>query len=674
MVEDVYTLSPTFVVDARYSLIKFDYDRVPPTLGTDLTALGFPASMQSQIPAGFRHLPNFTIQGMNALSGGGPITQAEKTHQISANATRINGRHTLKFGTDVRIYRQGYLQSNDPSGTYNYTAPFTARDPFTPSGGYGFASFMLGYTAFATLNTPAFLHQGRIYRAFYIQDDFRVSNKLTLNLGFRWDKGGPITEAQDRLSVFLQDATNPLSDKLGLPLKGRQVLVNSQDRPTRAWADPFNKQFAPRVGFAYRVMDKTALRGGYGIFFLPTNIARRENLVEATGNGNSPFVGTLDAGRTPYNVLSNPFPNGISLPPGRDPNLNGVLMGQVFNTILPTGEHAYTQQWNFNIQRDLGAASLIEVGDVGLRGTKLPFYYNPLNALTADTVGLVSRGVLSTPTVTRGQLLRPFPEFDAISDRGFFDGNSAYHSMQVKFQKRFPMGAGMLVSYTASKLITDTESQTLWLEPTAGVQDPHNLRAERSLSSQDAPQRLVASGNLDLPIGHGRRFLGGATGLPRKVVSGWVFNGIFTAQKGTPLFLSSAANPTGNLAGVGSTARPNSTGKSANIDGPAQQRLARWFDTSAFTPAPAFTFGNLARTLPNVRGAGINNFDFSVFKNRGFAFNERLNLQFRAEFYNLFNRVQFDLPGQALGTPQFGVVTNQINDPRLLQFALKLMF
>ena len=125
---------------------------------------------------------------------------------------------------------------------------------------------------------------------------------------------------------------------------------------------------------------------------------------------------------------------------------------------------------------------------------------------------------------------------------------------------------------------------------------------------------------------------------------------------------------------MGSSARPNSTGKSANLSGPAQQRLTRWFDTSQFTPAPAFTFGNLARTLPDVRGAGINNFDVSVFKNTAFGPSERMNLQFRAEFYNLFNRVQFDLPGTSLGTPQFGVVTNQINDPRLLQFALKLSF
>src|SRR5260370_5146804 len=194
MVEDVIPIALSFVVDARYSLIKFDYERVPQTTGIDLTTLGFPSALETQIPANFRHLPNFTIQGMNALSGGGPISQNEKTHQIGANATKITGRHTLKFGTDIRIYRQGYLQSNDPSGTYNYTAPFTARDPFNPSGGYGFASFLLGYSASATLNTPATLFQGRIYRAFYVQDDFRVSSKLTLNLGFRWDKDGPITE------------------------------------------------------------------------------------------------------------------------------------------------------------------------------------------------------------------------------------------------------------------------------------------------------------------------------------------------------------------------------------------------------------------------------------------------------------------------------------------------
>jgi hypothetical protein len=285
--------------------------------------------------------------------------------------------------------------------------------------------------------------------------------------------------------------------------------------------------------------------------------------------------------------------------------------------------------------------------------------------------GQVSRGVLSTPTVDAGQLLRPFPQFDNVTVRGFFIGNSQYHSMQLKVQKRFQMGAGFLVSYTASKLITDTESQTSWLEPTAGVQNPHNLRAERALSSQDVPQRLVVSGNFDLPFGRGKPLLAGVSGFADKLVSGWVVNGIFSTQKGVPLFISTAANQTGSLGGG---SRPNSTGKSAALSGAAQARLTSWFDKTQFTAPPAFTFGNLSRTLPDVRGHGVNNLDFSIFKNTRFGPEQRFNLQFRAEIYNLFNRVQFDVPGTALGTPQFGVITNQLNDPRLTQFALKFAF
>jgi hypothetical protein len=190
------------------------------------------------------------------------------------------------------------------------------------------------------------------------------------------------------------------------------------------------------------------------------------------------------------------------------------------------------------------------------------------------------------------------------------------------------------------------------------------MRLERSLSSSDVPQRLVLSGNFDLPFGRG------ATGIG-KVLSGWVLNGIFTAQRGVPLFLTTAANQTGSLGGG---SRPNSTGTSANLEGRAQERLNRWFDTTQFTAPPAFTYGNVSRTLPNVRSHGINNLDFSIFKNTRFGPEERMNLQFRAESYNLLNRVQFDNPGTAFGTAQFGVVANQLNDPRLLQLALKFAF
>lgn len=685
LVEAVHAFSPSTVLDARYSFIKFDYSRVPQTSGVDLTTYGFPASMQQQIPAGFRHLPNFTIQGFNALPGGGPIGQNETTNQVNANLTKIAGRHTVKFGTDVRVYRLGYTQSNDPSGAFNFTAPFTARDPFG-AGGYAFASFMLGYTASASLNTPAYLSEQRIYQAYYVQDDFRVNRKLTLNVGLRWDRDGSITERFDKLSTFQSDQPHPFAQRTGLTLRGRLALVDSPERPSRGWADQYNRQFAPRAGFAYSITPRTVARGGYGLFWLPLAIARRENLVEATATGTSPFLGSIDGGRTPYRVLSNPFPDGITQPVGRDANFQQTLTGQVIPTTVSFGERAYSQQWNFNLQRDLGSASLIEVAYVGLKANKLPVNVYPFNVLTPETMqlgtalvaqvpnpffGLVSRGVLSTATVARGQLLRPFPQYDNITVRGFFIGNSNYHSMQLKYQKRFQGGAGVLVSYTASKLITDAESQTSWLEPTAGVQNPYNMRLERSLSSQDVPQRLVISGNYDLPFGRGKQFLGNTIGLMGKLVSGWVMNGILTAQKGVPLFLTTAANQTGSLGGG---SRPNSSGRSAELSGPAQQRLARWFDVAQFSAPPAFTFGNVARTLPDVRGPGINNVDFSIFKNTSLGSEERIRLQFRAEMYNLLNRVEFALPGTAFGTAQFGVISSQNNDPRLIQFALKLLF
>jgi hypothetical protein len=360
------------------------------------------------------------------------------------------------------------------------------------------------------------------------------------------------------------DASHPFAQSTGLPLRGKLALVNSPDRETRAWADPFNKQFAPRAGFAYSVTNKTVVRAGYGMFWLPLAIARRENLVEATATGSSPFLGSIDGGRTPFRVLSNPFPDGVTQPVGRAPDFQQQRAGQVIATTMAKGEYAYAQQWNFNIQRNLPGGTVVEAAYAGLKGTKLPVNVYPLNTLHPDSLrlgtalaqqvtnpffGQVSRGVLSTATVTRDQLLRPFPQFDNVTVRGFFIGNSNYHSLQMKLQKRFQMGAGVLVSYTASKLITDTESQTSWLEPTATVQNPYNMRLERSLSSSDVPQRIVISGNLDLPFGRGKRLLGGASGIGGKLLSGWAVNGIFTGQRGVPLFLTMAANQTGSLGG-----------------------------------------------------------------------------------------------------------------------------
>jgi hypothetical protein len=252
------------------------------------------------------------------------------------------------------------------------------------------------------------------------------------------------------------------------------------------------------------------------------------------------------------------------------------------------------------------------------------------------------------------------------------DRNSIYHSGLVKVQKRFSKGGSILGSYTWAKLISDTDTLTAWLEPNGGeaVQNFNNLKLERGLANYDTPHRAVISYFYDLPFGTGQPFLSGVKGAAGKLISGWGVNGATVFQSGNPLPITDAVNLTNSFGGG---SRPNSNGQSATLSGAAQSRLNKWFNTSDFSAPPAFTFGNVGRTLPDVRSPGIANYDFSVFKNT-FLVGERVGLQFRAEIFNLFNRVQFSPPGLSLGTAQFGVISGQFNTPRLVQLALRLQF
>jgi hypothetical protein len=250
--------------------------------------------------------------------------------------------------------------------------------------------------------------------------------------------------------------------------------------------------------------------------------------------------------------------------------------------------------------------------------------------------------------------------------------NSIYHSAQLKLERRFRRGGTVLGAYTWSKLISDTDTLTGWLEPAGGApgaQNNYNTSLERSLANYDTPHRAVISYIVDLPFGKGQRFGSNATGVAGKLISGWGINGVSTFQSGNPLRIGVAVDTSNSLGG---SQRPNRTGQSAHRDGSAQSRLSQWFNTAAFSAPPSFTFGNASRTMPDMRSHGINNFDFTVFKNTQVT--ETVALQFRTEIFNVFNRVRFGYPGFALGNPQFGVISSQFNDPRLVQFALRVLF
>jgi len=690
-INDVYTFSPTLLAELRYGFLRFDFTRLPASFGQDLTALGFPASLNASVP--YQHIPWVTVAGIRGLdaSTGSTILRIFDTHSWAASLTKITGRHTIKVGTDIRLFRVYDVQSNNGSGNFSFDGRFTSSDPLrvTETEGVGFASFLLGFPAGGGLLFPERLADSRYYYAVYLQDDFKVSQRLTLNLGLRWDLDTPYTERYDRLTFLDISAPSPITVPGVPPLAGAFKFVNSPEEESRFQQDVYWKQWAPRFGFAYSLTEKTVLRGGYGIFWIPFNL-----VTPNTGSNNpafsinTPFVSSLDGGLTPADRLSNPFPNGILRPPGRSVDFNRVILGQGFGALTRDDHTGYVQQWNFNVQRELPGSWLLDAAYAGnhaaglpvtIQLNQLPLEHMTLGARLNEQVpnpffGVVNVGTLSRPTVAFGQLLRPYPQFDGVSLGGRYAGSSTYHSAQIKVDKRFAKGFSFLMSYTIGKVISDGEAATGWLEfqgSGGGYQNHYNRRAERSLSSFDVPQRAVVNYILDLPFGTGKPLLNNLGTAGSKIASGWQVNGITTFQSGTPLFLSTSSNITNSFGGG---SRPNQEARSAKLSGDAHKRLDRWFETSAFSQPPAFTFGNSSRILSDVRGHGINNFDISVFKNTRFGPEERYNVQFRAEFFNIWNRVRFRKPGNTLGTAQFGVINGQENLPRQIQFALKFIF
>jgi hypothetical protein len=551
---------------------------------------------------------------------------------------------------------------------------------------------MLGTPSTGNLAGAAKVWQQLYYQGYYLADSYRVSKKLTLNLGVRLDIIGSFYERYDRIAVFDPGATDPLGQRTGLPLKGQLELVNTPQYPSRNQLGSAKYAPAPRFGYAWSPNDKTVVRGGYGLSWVSPeqinySLAPFQSIVDAATT--TMVTSVNGSGYIPLNRFSNPFPGGLLQPIGHNPALLTNYEGQTFNAAIPNPPYAYVQQWNTEIQRELPGRTTFSVAYAGSKGTHLAFSVLQMNQLPDQYLsrgsallnpvsnpfyGVIpsSAGTLGLPTVTQGQLLRPYPQYLNIGNSAADRGNSTYHSLQMRLEKRFSAGATITGSYTWAKLISDTDALTTWLEAgksLSSIQDFNNLRAERSLASFNAAHRVVISYVYDLPFGKGKRMFGGVHGPADKFISGWAFNGVTTLQAGFPLAFTTATNLT-NSYGGGS--RPNVVSPNVTVPGSAQSRITGWFNRAAFAQPAAFTFGNESRTDPVLRGPGIANWDFSVVKRT--AITERFNLDFRTEFINLFNRVQFADPNTQFGNPNFGNVTSQLNLPRLVQFGLRLNF
>jgi hypothetical protein len=544
------------------------------------------------------------------------------------------------------------------------------------------------------------------YQGYYAQDDYQVSNKLTVNLGVRWEIPGTWTERHNRLSVFNPNETNILAASTGLPLKGGFALVDSSAHPERGLHAEHFDLFSPRVGLAYRLNDKTAIRSGFGTFYGPSDAIFQESPYQNAVNFyDNAMITTQDAGVTPSSLLSNPYPGGtLVLPPGRNSDYQQVLLGQGFGAVSgssaaaasETWNPAYHLNWNLAIQHEFPGGINLEAAYAGSRGVHIPINSDNgvninqlpdadlalgnqlLSEVTNPFYGLITTGPLSTPTIEYGQLLRPFPTYQNVVLGASYTGSSDYNALQLKAQKRFHQGGTILGSYTFAKLMTNTETSTDWLENSiAGAssqiyQDFNNMRGEWSESLFSIKQNLVVSYIYPLPFGKGEPFLGAVSGVADRIVSGWTFDGITTLQDGPPLPLVASPN-TSNSFGGG--LRPNVVPGCNKKRPSGVSKIGEYFNTACFTMPAPFTFGDESRTDPATLAPGIANWDVALAKDT--AITERLHLQFRTEAFNVANRVQFGPPGQVYtqgNVSGFGVLGSQINNPRLIQFGARLNF
>jgi len=806
-----HTFSPTTIMDVNISASRFNYLRLPINAGFDMTKEGWPAAYNSPVPSIERTplTPCFGVSDtlVTCSQGQSAIHDLNTQWNLSPQITMIRGRHTFVWGGQLEMGYDNYLQTNTGGGLISFVGSWTTDRPGsaspTPGTGKDFADFLLGYgqgqgSAFGNQTNGSLVISGPIsgkqtYRAVYFGDNWHATSKLTLNLGVRYELQGPWSERFDKMTYFNPGVANSTvtgcSGVAGSPCPGDLFLVKTGVNHGRNNLPLDKKQFLPRLGFAYALDQKTVIRGGYGIFFIPNYVSFGTNpYVDPVSSATSNFFASNDGGNTPASSLSCVFvPGTFNCAPGTGPFFPGPVLIPVAGrnpqclsgaSLAPcpvsqyilnqsnfsaTGytvqKYGYVQQWNFGIQRELPAGFFVDVAYAGSHGVHLPSFnpninqipdrFIPQAASQYDESCLTSSppaacfpngvttpdpnhavaidqlvcpnpgacpaypfsqplpGALSPSTATSagglrvGQLDRPFPQYAGLNLNGQGCCGSTYNSLQATVTRRFVGGGTMLVAYTNAKLLSTTDTLTSWLEGgvTGGVgaiQDWNNLKKERSLSSQDVSQRLVISYVLDLPFGHGKKFLGGASGATGKLVSGWGVDGITTFQRGFPVKISYGAGTA--LSGSGflgqSTLRPDVVpGCDKNVSGSPVSRLGGWFNTSCFqqpglnTPglngvsipgiANGWAFGNEPRVDPTLRQQGINNFDFAVFKKT--TIGERANIEFRTEFFNIFNHPQFGPPNGTCCTANnanFGVVTNTIGNAqsRLIQFGLKFAF
>ncbi|MDP2998333.1 MAG: carboxypeptidase regulatory-like domain-containing protein [Bryobacterales bacterium] len=671
--DDTYTFSPSFIGSLRYGFVRKTQRSIRGAVGLPTDSLGLPTILTAnQATNGW---PTFNL-GENIPTLGSQLSfVANEQHSLMAAFTKLTGKHSLKFGIDYRLQR--YNQNSPGSaapGNFTFNSVFTRADAFTASSsdttGTAMASLLLGLPASGSLGSSSALSFQNHYLAAYVQEDWKVSRRLTLNFGLRYDVETPWTERYNRMSYGFDETAKLPVQVPGLDLRGGILFAGTGGNPRRGGPVDRNN-LGPRFGFAVTVAPRTVVRGGYGLFYSAQTFNTSYMGDLGVFNSTTPFTGSIDNGATPYATLANPFPAGLRQATGS----SAGLMAQAGDTLsfLDGGRVSpYSQQWQLSLQHEFPSQVLAEAAYVGMLSLKQFESFN-LNekpdrylALGAAENNRVNNPFLNLfpatstlgqgSTITQNRLWVQYPQFTSLTVQGANTGRSIYHALQTKVEKRLTHGLALLFTYTWAKLI-DNETTSIV-----------NERHYRTVSGFDVPHmaRLVAT--YEFPW----RITGnGWNRLLDKVAGGWSLSAYFVRESG------------GAMGVTGTNGRPIRL-RNAALSGPISDRLGDrrdakgnilnpYFDITAFAPLPTqYMVSPEPPRYSELRAPATQSLNLSLFKT--FAIYERFKLQFRAEATGVTNSPNFSAPGTNLSSPTtFGVITSA-GGARAMQGSLRLAF
>lgn len=684
--DDVLILSPTMVLNLRYGLSYGDMGESRQTQGTDLTTLGFSRALASLVDPALATVPRVRAGAYSPLSewNNGDGANSSITHTVQANFTNMRGAHSIRYGLDARLYRGfGTRTPLANSPDLNYSNAFTRGplDNAAPAAiGQELAAMLFGIPDGQMERTATTAFQDTYYAPF-LQDDWRVNSRLTLNLGLRYEYEVPITERYNRLVAGYDSASpnpieaqaranyalNPLPELTAAAFRtiGGLSFVNTNGNGRSPFKGEKDNVLV-RAGLAYKLGGNTVVRAGYGTYFDTIGVNR--TTPQQTGFSQStPIQASLDNGLTFVANNANPFPQGLIPVRGASAGL-ATSLGQGFSFYDPNLKHGYSQRWSFSLQHMLPAQFLGEAAYVANRGTRLAiqreFNATPNSALSRSssrdpgTINSLSQqfpnpffGLApSYPrTITRANLLRPYPHFGSLT-ANVPDGYSWYHSLQLRTERRMKNGFSVQASYVWSKFMEALE-----------YLNPADARAYEVISDSDRPHRISVSGIWELPVGRGRRFGNGMAKPADFLLGGWQLNGVTIVQSGPPMGF-------GNAIFLGDIKTIPLSGSARSVD--------RWFGTEGFVRDASqqrqFNVQEFPLRFSGIRGDGQRAWDFSLFKT--FPVAERVKVQFRAELYNAFNQASFNTPNRNPTSAAFGTVTDTQSEAKNWQFSLFVKF